>query len=302
MRILACIDGSADADRALAWALHEASLRATSSLTVLNAFRAREFAGPFARDMAHDKERAEALADVEQALARLTGETRPPGVEIETTAVMGRGAADAILRHRGEADLIVVGSRGRGGFPGLLLGSVSQQVAAHADVPVAVTPYRGDAPVTEDDDSTRSIVVGVDGSPASMHALHWAVDEARVRDVPLTAVYVYRSLRTGAPFDAFVSLEHEQLDRLEAQAAETAHAKLDALLRDAADYADVQLERRVLAGSPAKVLTSDATDESTLLVVGSRGRGGFAGLLLGSVSQQCLHHARGPVVVTPAER
>ena len=300
MRILVCIDGSPDADRALAWALHEASLR-SASLTVLHAFRSREFAGPFARDASLDKERAEALADVEQALARLTGDVRPPDVDIETAAVMGRGAADAILRHRGEADLIVVGSRGLGGFPGLLLGSVSQQVAAHADVPVAVTPRGGEAPVTLEDD-TRSIVVGVDGSPTSMRALRWAVDEARVRAVPLTALYIYRSLRTGAPFDAFVSIEREQLDQLEAQAAETARAKLDTMLAGAADYEGVQVEGRVIAGSPAKTLAFDAADEHTLLVVGSRGHGGFAGLLLGSVSQQCLHHARGPVVVTPAER
>jgi len=301
MRILVCIDGSPDADRALAWALHEASLH-SARLTVLHAFRSREFAGPFARDASLDKERAEALADVEQALARLTGDTRPPDVEIETAAVMGRGAADAILRHRGEADLIVVGSRGLGGFPGLLLGSVSQQVAAHADVPVAVTPRGGETPVTLEDDDTRSVVVGVDGSPTSMRALRWAVDEARVRSVPLTAIYVYRSLRTGAPFDAFVSIEREQLDQLEAQAAQTARAKLDSLLAGAADYEGVQLDGRVIAGSPAKTLTFDAADETTLLVVGSRGHGGFAGLLLGSVTQQCLHHARGPVVVTPAER
>jgi nucleotide-binding universal stress UspA family protein len=74
------------------------------------------------------------------------------------------------------------------------------------------------------------------------------------------------------------------------------------MLAGAADYEGVQVEGRVIAGSPAKTLAFDAADERSLLVVGSRGRGGFAGLLLGSVSQQCLHHARGPVVVTPSER
>ena len=87
-------------------------------------------------------------------------------------------------------------------------------------------------------------------------------------------------------------------ERVERSAADVL-GKLDRLLSDAGDLSDVKIEREVDPGSPAKVLISDAADESTLLVVGSRGHGGFSGLLLGSVSQQCLHHAEGPVVVTP---
>lgn len=296
MKILVGVDGSPSADRALAWALQEGSLHG-ATVTVLHTFRAREFSGWFARDVSLDEERADAKDAVEEALERVVGEARPAGVEIEVTAVMGRGAADAILRHRNEADLIVVGRRGLGGFPGLLLGSVSQQVATHADVPVAVIPRRGE-PVSDESDGTRSVVVGVDGSEASKEALRWAVDEARVRQVPVRAVYVYQSLRAGAPFDAFASIEQQQLDSLERQAAETALEKLDRLLADSADVTGAELDRRVLAGPPAKVLVSEAGERS-LLVVGSRGRGGFTGLLLGSVSHQCLQHARGPVVVTP---
>ena len=298
MDILVGIDGSPDADAALAWALREAVLR-SARVTVLYAFRVREFAGPFNREISLDKERDEARAMVEQSLERVAG----PGhrdVDVDATAVTGRGAADAILRHRGEADLIVVGSRGLGGFPGLLLGSVSHQVAAHADVPVAVIPRRLE--VDAGGDGTRAVVVGVDGSDASVRAVRWAVDEARLRQVTLTAVYVYRSLREAAPFDAFAGIEKQQLDELESHASGTALHKLDRLLADAGDTSGVTIERHVESGSPAKVLTADAADERTLLVVGSRGHGGFRGLLLGSVSQQCLHHARGPVVVTPADR
>jgi len=298
MNILVGIDGSPDADTALAWALHEAALR-SARVTALNAFRVREFAGPFNREVSLDKEREEARAMVEQSLERVAGPDHRD-VDVDTTAVTGRGAADAILRHRGEADLIVVGSRGLGGFPGLLLGSVSHQVAAHADVPVAVIPKQLE--VDGGGDGTRAVVVGVDGSDASVHALRWAVDEARLRQVALTAVYVYRSLREGAPFDAFAGIEQQQLDELESHASGTALHKLDVLLADAGDTSGVTIERHVESGSPAKVLTADAADEHTMLVVGSRGRGGFRGLLLGSVSQQCLHHARGPVVVTPADR
>ena len=299
MKILVGIDGSAHADRALAWALREAALW-SASLVVLHAFRVRGFTGGFTRDEALENERADALTEIDKALARVSGDEQPGDVEIDATAVMGRGAADAILRHSGEADLIVVGSRGRGGFPGLLLGAVSQQVAAHADVPVAVIPHQGDVPVGDVHDATRRLVVGVDGSGPSIQALRWAIHEANMRDVPVTAVYAYWSLRAGAPFDAFASIEREQLDDLENRAAHTARTKLDDLLADA-DIGRAQVDRRVASGPPAKVLISEAADESVLLVVGSRGRGGFAGLLLGSVSQQCLHHARGPVVVTPAE-
>lgn len=299
MDILVGIDGSAHADRALGWALREAALR-SARLRVLNAFRVHELAGAFGQKVSVDDERAEATKMIEDALARVTGDDSTGDVEIETTAVTGRGAADAILRHRDDAGLIVVGSRGLGGFDGLLLGSVSHQVAAHADVPVAVIPTADDAGRPEHDGS-RSIVVGIDGSDASVRALRWAVDEARLRGVTLTAVYAYRTLRDGAPFDAFASIEQTQLDELQQHANDTALRKLDTLLEDAGDAdGGVEIERRVESGSPAQVLISDAADEDTMLVVGSRGRGGFKGLLLGSVSQQCLHHARGPVVVTPA--
>jgi nucleotide-binding universal stress UspA family protein len=294
MSILVGVDGSEHADRALAWGLREAALR-SSHVAVINAFHIREWSGAFNRELSHDEERAEARRVVEEALERV-GSTAHD-VEIATTAVTGRGAAEAILHHSRDAELIVVGSRGRGGFPGLLLGSVSQQVAAHARVPVAVIP--ADVDMTERNDGTTSIVVGVDGSEPSILALRWAVDEARLREVPLTAVYVYRSLREGSPFDAYAGIEESQIDELERQGGRTALGKLDRLLADAGDLSDVKVEREVDPGSPAKVLTSDAADESTLLVVGSRGHGGFSGLLLGSVSQQCLHHAKGPVVVTP---
>jgi nucleotide-binding universal stress UspA family protein len=297
MNILVGIDGSPHADRALSWALREAALR-SARVTVLNAFKVRELAGPLNKDVSLEAERGEAQAAVEQALERVAGEGHPSGVEVDTAAVTGRGAADAILRHRDDVDLIVVGSRGLGGFPGLLLGSVSHQVVAHADVPVAVIPQH-DGEVGDGADSTRSIVVGIDGSAASVQALQWAEAEAALRGVPLTAIYVYRSLRSGAPFDALNSIPEGELSKLEDQGIETALRKLDALIDEARGAGGVEIQRRVQAGSPAKVLINDAADETTMLVVGSRGHGGFRGLLLGSVSQQCIHHARGPVVVTP---
>ena len=120
-----------------------------------------------------------------------------------------------------------------------------------------------------------------------------------MRGVQLSALYVYRSLRSSAPFDALKSVPEAELVKLEEQAAQTALRKLDALLQAAGGVGDIEIERRVESGTPARVLVHGAADETNMLVVGSRGHGGFRGQLLGSVSQQCLHHARGPVVVTP---
>ncbi|HSJ45586.1 MAG TPA: universal stress protein [Euzebyales bacterium] len=106
----------------------------------------------------------------------------------------------------------------------------------------------------------------------------------------------------GRAVRRFSGIEKQQLDELESHASGTALDKLDTLLADAGDTSGVTIERHVESGSPTKVLTADAADARTLLVVGSRGRGGFRGPLLGSVSQQCLHHARGPVLGTPADR
>ena len=135
------------------------------------------------------------------------------------------------------------------------------------------------------------IIVGVDGSPASKAALRWALEEAELRRLPLIAIYAYEY--------PVVSTTSQALHLLESDFAEYRAAGeriLDEALNEVAANASLQPERVVTEGPPAAALI-EAADEDDLLVVGSRGHGGFAGLMLGSVSEQCARHARSPVVV-----
>jgi nucleotide-binding universal stress UspA family protein len=139
------------------------------------------------------------------------------------------------------------------------------------------------------------IVVGVDASESSARALAWAADEARLRGVTLEAVYVWElPVFVASPFGAM------PIDTRAAE--ESAQAEFYALV-DGVDASKLPapVERTFAAGSPAAQLLEAAAD-AELLVVGSRGHGGFAGLLLGSVSQQVSQHSRCPVVIVPAER
>lgn len=135
-----------------------------------------------------------------------------------------------------------------------------------------------------------TIVVGVDGSDASVDALRWALQEARLRAARVVAVYVWlfpslglRPAGASPPgFDELWRSAGELLDESVGAVAESAEG--------------VEIERVVVEGAPSEQLTAIAAD-AEMLVLGSRGLGGFAGLLLGSVSQQCAHHARCPVVI-----
>lgn len=136
------------------------------------------------------------------------------------------------------------------------------------------------------------IVVGVDGSESSLAALRWAIEEAQLRRSTVKAVYTWSAPLTGGGFEYVPTdvLNHEHL-------AASARRALDEWI-DAAggETAGVEIEREAVRGAAAHVLVTAAAD-TELLVIGSRGHGGFAGLLLGSVSQQCAHHARCPVVI-----
>ncbi len=135
------------------------------------------------------------------------------------------------------------------------------------------------------------IVVGVDGSEPSKEALHWALGEARLRQATLRAIYAWLYPNVGGRG----YIPPELLDR--AVLSRSAQAKLDAAVTEVAGTSPgVDLERTVVEGPTARVLV-EAGEEAELLVVGSRGHGGLAGLLLGSVGQQCAHHAPCPVVI-----
>jgi nucleotide-binding universal stress UspA family protein len=142
------------------------------------------------------------------------------------------------------------------------------------------------------------IVVGVDGSPASQDALRWAVDEARLRSSSVLAVHVWQAPAIPADI-APVPMHVPAFDvtGLHPRIEEAARKTVERIVHDVVgDAADVDVRPTVVQGSPATVLI-DAAREAELLVIGSRGHGGFAGLLLGSVSHQVAQHATCPVVI-----
>jgi nucleotide-binding universal stress UspA family protein len=143
-----------------------------------------------------------------------------------------------------------------------------------------------------------TVVVGVDGSAGSNEALHWAIAEARLRNAPLRAVHAwtYQPLipsLVGYPYRA------ESVDLTVDDRRQAAEQMLGRATSELSSVHDIAIERFIGEGSAAQVLI-DAVGEDDLLVVGSRGHGGFTSLLLGSVSQQCAHHAPCPVVIVRA--
>jgi nucleotide-binding universal stress UspA family protein len=142
------------------------------------------------------------------------------------------------------------------------------------------------------------IVVGVDGSPESKEALRWALEEARLRKANVRAVYAWRDPYVLAP--GFGLPEDFEFDALREKAVET----LDAVVAEVVGtMSDVHVDKVVSEGPAGSVLVQAADDaDAVMLVVGSRGHGGFVGLLLGSVSQQCVTHAPCAVLVVRGAR
>ncbi|MBO9555045.1 universal stress protein [Cellulomonas sp.] len=281
-------DGSTHADEALAWAAKEAA-RVRAPLQIVHVEHAL-VDGYVIADRPLDQ-----VAQVgERVLAR--GVERVQGMEPDievTTHLELRDSAPAVLveASRG-AQLLVVGSRGRGGFAGLLLGSVSIAVSAHAYCPVVVVrrhrPWAATPPV-------RPVVVGVDTSSTSARAVDFAFDQASGRSAPLVAVHGWEMPSMIGQVPPWRPAEVEEL-----RVAEKALTS-ESLAGHAERYPDVEVRPLVRAGSPAQVLLAAAVD-AEMLVLGSRGVGGFRGLLLGSVSQAVLHHATCPVaVVRPSQ-
>lgn len=198
----------------------------------------------------------------------------------------GRTAAVLVKRSEG-AEMVVVGSHGAGGLTGFLLGSVSRQVSAHAKCPTVVV-----RPLVEDADG---IVVGVDGSEHSLKALEWAFEQASFMGLPLHVVHSWEIPPTWSMVEV-PSYEPEVLirDYGNSELRETSEAMSG--FRE--NFPDVKVRQEVMKGSPVKALVK-ASENAALLVVGSRGLGGFRGLLLGSVSHAVVHKAGCSVAVVP---
>jgi nucleotide-binding universal stress UspA family protein len=203
-----------------------------------------------------------------------------PGLEVH--GALGYGHPTRMLLDvSDEAGLIVVGARDGGGFPAMLIGSVSAQVAAHARCPVAV--------VRPTNAAATDVVVGIDGSTQSDRAIEIGLAEARRTGGTLIAVHSYRLPPLAATYAPNPGIDVDA-HRIAAEQV------LDRALGDLDTRTDVTIERRLVPGPPARVLLETAVG-AAVLVVGARGLGGFSGLVLGSVSQQVVRHAPGPVIV-----
>ncbi len=210
-----------------------------------------------------------------------------PGLEVDQ-AVVSAGPAGALIAESEHAALIVVGARGSGGFAKLLLGSVAGQVAAHAHAPVIVVRGQSEGAVP----APGPVVVGTDGSDLAEAALAFAFDAAQARGADLVAVYAWNLLPQGnlAVADSWrfeTEVAQHDADRILAEAVAGLAEK----------YPDVPVTRRAERADNPETLLLEAAAEAGLLVVASRGRGGFVGLLLGSVSRKLVAHAAGSVAV-----
>ncbi|NIL43354.1 universal stress protein [Salinispora arenicola] len=220
----------------------------------------------------------------EQYVTEAVEQARKIAPDLRITGIVVDGAPTPVLVEEARgAVLTVLGHRGLGGFAGLLLGSVTVQVAARAQSPVMVVrgEARADGPV----------VVGVDGSELSTKAVAFAFEEADRRDASLVAVHAWLFPTPVGPGD-ILPLVYD----LDAAEGEEERTLAESIAGFADRYPQVPVRHRVVRGSPGRVLV-EASKRAQLVVVGAHGRGAFGGLLLGSVSHAVLHHGHSPLVI-----
>lgn len=279
------VDGSDQSVSAARWAQREAALRG-EPLTLATAYSVPAYWGYGVEATAFpDDDRLQ--EGVEALLREVAGKLDPAGVQPTLRVEVG-DAAGVLVELSKRASLLVSGSRGRGGFLGRLLGSVSSALPGHAHCPVAIIPAGVEASRAA---AGEAVSVGVDGSEQGRAAALVAAEEALLRGAPLRLVCAVPPLSANAAWLA-VTLDEE------ARAAEM-QALLDAgaeWLRS--EHPDLEVTTALVDGTPVDVMV-DQTRTARLTVLGTRGLGGFAGSLVGSTSQGVANHARGPLLVVP---
>ncbi|WP_327001836.1 universal stress protein [Dactylosporangium sp. NBC_01737] len=272
------VDGSSDGRRAVQWAAADAARR-RRPLHLLHGHEWPTITYPMAGmalPVIYETETRESPARI---LADAVLQARDVDAELQiSTEATAELCVPALLEASRHASLVVVGNRGLGGFTALLVGSTGVELASHATCPVVIVRH-AEHP---DGGNTGRVVIGVDGSHGAHEALGVAFEQAAFRGCGLTAIHAYHRPPAGA--DPGTIRHGERLMLAESLAG----------WREKYPQVDVRLD--AAPGRAGGVLT-DASAGAQLLVVGARGRGGFVGLLLGSVSQAVVHHACCPVAV-----
>ncbi|WP_283137170.1 universal stress protein [Rhizohabitans arisaemae] len=280
-RISVAVDGSASAGAALDWAVDEASRRRAALRIVHVGAVWEDLQVPIPVEPTY-REALQSYAEGVLTEAVERAEKRAPGLET-TTALLTGPVVDALRGESVGGEELVLGSRGLGGFTGLLLGSVALRVAGHAEGPVVVV--RGGEGRT----TYGEVVVGHDGSQNAQAALEYAFEAARLRGARLRAVHSWQI----PMFSSYAVLYPGPMDEI-SEAAEQASERRLAPWRER--YPEVAVVESVVCGHPVAELV-EASEEADLVVVGSRGLGGFGAAVLGSVSHGVLHRAHCPVAV-----
>lgn len=278
--VLVGADGSDTATEAVRWAAAEAGRR-NAPLQVVHAwvwplYRVNlgpaEGAPPGAGLQAQAERILEEASEIAQKVS--------PGLEVTTDLLTG-DASTRLIGASHEAQLLVVGHRGLGGFGDLLLGSVGVAAAVHSACPVAIVRGETDRP--------GPVVVGVDGPDHSKRSVEEAFAFAHRMQAPVVAVHSFtvplRQESATSYRDHVIAAEEDARALVEAELAEARAA-----------YPDVRVEVRLGDNPPAKELVLSSR-EARLVVVGPRGSGGFRELFLGSASHALIHHAHCPVLI-----
>lgn len=279
-RFIVGVDGSEEGQLALRWAARFAEAHGARLTPMLVWDAPRIAMVPYPVDIP-EQERRSFQTDYEEAAEALVRRTREdhPDVDIDEAVVLRGDPAKELCDAAEEADLLVLGSRGLGGFAGLMLGSVTAHCAGHAPCPVAVVP----GSYKPDEEPAGEYVVGVDGSSHAEAAVAWA-DRWAPPGTRLRLIHAWEVPVT--------------LDRLSAWidpkvCEETAQEIADQAASKVADHEAVAEAVRTDARQDLPRLAAD----SDVLVIGARGHRGIARLLLGSVASSSLHHLTVPTVI-----
>jgi len=281
------IDGSDAALRAVEWAAHEARRRSLG-LRLVACYSVPFYGEPGMLGTYAIESQVEAIKQEHEGYVHAAVEralVAEPGLAIDSIVTLG--SPSVTLPHSVErGGVLVVGSAGRTGRLADVIGSVATAVSHHTGAPVVVVPAQHHGKGS----TMKKIVVGTDGSESALEALQWAYEEAKMAKAELVIVHGWEY-----PYPDASGTDSDVRQRMERDALAQLDASVSSVLRDAKGDG-ISVRTKLVEGVPAKALIEESAD-ADLVVVGSRGRGGFASMLLGSVSRAVVQHASCPVAV-----